>query len=478
MSKDHKTLPVLVVDLDGTLLRSDMLHETFWSAASRDWRNALSSIGKLAHGRLALKMFLADRAEVEVAALPYEQAVIDLILQHREAGGKTALVSATEQSHVRRIAKHLGLFDEAHGSHSQTNLKGLAKRTFLEHQYGDRGFIYVGDSKDDLEVWNGAKEIITVNASRSVKVRAERIGHPVQHITRSLNGADGLLRTLRPHQWLKNILIFVPILASHQFGVTAIAKGVMAFVGFCLIASSVYVLNDLLDLSSDRTHPRKRNRPFASGTLSPAMGIRILPILLVAGMTVALYTGWLFTLVMALYFILTCAYSFRLKRKIGADICALAILYAMRIVAGGVATGITISPWLFAFSLFFFFAMAAMKRQAELVDMARLDRLSAAGRGWIVQDLGVLNGAVLASGYLSVLVLALYVNSDQVQLLYSYPSALFGDCIIIFYWITRAEILTNRGKMHDDPIVFAMTDRVSHYCLISMTALTIGAATL
>ena len=478
MSKDHTTLPVLVVDLDGTLLRSDMLHETFWSAASRDWRNALSSIGKLTHGRLALKMFLADRAEVEVATLPYEQAVLDLILQHRESGGKTALVSATEQSLVRRIAKHLGLFDEAHGSHSQTNLKGLAKRTFLEQQYGDRGFIYVGDSKDDLEVWKSAHEIITVNASRSVKARAARIGRPVQHITGSLNGADRLLRALRPHQWLKNILIFVPLLASHQLGVTAIIEGVMAFVGFCLIASSVYVLNDLLDLSSDRAHPRKRNRPFASGALSPAMGIGILPTLLLAGMAVALYTGWLFTLVMALYFILTCAYSFRLKRQIGVDICALAFLYAMRILAGGVATDIPISLWLFAFSLFFFFAMAAMKRQAELVDMARLNRLGADGRGWIVQDLGVLNAAVLASGYLSVLVLALYVNSDQVQLLYSYPSALFGVCIIIFYWITRAEILTNRGRMHDDPIVFAIKDGVSHYCLIGMTALTIGAATL
>lgn len=478
MKKEPKTLPVLVVDLDGTLLRSDMLHETFWSAASCDWRNALSSIGKLTHGRLALKMFLADRAEVEVATLPYEQAVLDLILQHRESGGKTALVSATEQSLVRRIAEHLGLFDEAHGSHSQTNLKGLAKRTFLEQQYGDQGFIYVGDSEDDLEVWKSAHEIITVNASRSVKARAERIGRPVQHITGSLNGADRLLRALRPHQWLKNVLIFVPLLASHQLGVTAIVEGVLAFVGFCLIASSVYVLNDLLDLSSDRAHPRKRNRPFASGALSPAMGLRILPALLLAGMAVALYTGWLFTLVMALYFILTCAYSFRLKRQIGVDICALAFLYAMRIVAGGVATDIPISPWLFAFSLFFFFAMAAMKRQAELVDMARLNRLGADGRGWIVQDLGVLNAAVLASGYLSVLVLALYVNSDQVQLLYSYPSALFGVCIIIFYWITRAEILTNRGKMHDDPIVFAIKDRVSHYCLIGMTTLTIGAATL
>lgn len=455
-----------------------MLHETFWASASRDWRLALSSIGRLTRGRLALKMFLANQVEMDVTTLPYDKAILDLILAHRKAGGKTALVSATEQGLVRRIAKHLGLFDEAYGSNSQTNLKGTKKRAFLEQQYGDRGFIYAGDSMADLEVWKGAKEIITVNATRTVKRRAERIGQPVQHITGSLNTPNDLLRALRPHQWLKNALIFVPIFASHQLEVKTISAGIIAFVGFCLIASSVYVLNDLLDLSADRTHPRKSSRPFASGALSPAKGIVIFPTLLLAGMTVSLFVSWLFTLVMTLYFFMTCAYSFSLKRQIGVDICTLSILYTMRMIAGGVATDISISSWLLVFALFFFFAMAAMKRQGELVDMARRNMLGASGRGWIVDDLQVLNAAVLTSGYLSVLVLALYVNSEEVRLLYSYPSALFGVCTILFYWITRAELLTNRGQMHDDPIVFATKDRISHCCLIGITALIIGGATL
>ena len=246
-----------------------MLHETFWSAASNDWRNVLRSIAKLACGRLALEMFLADQAAVDITTLPYEQAVLDLIVQHRDAGGRAALVSATEQSLVRRIAKHLGLFDEAYGSNSQTNLKGAEKRAFLEQQYGDSGFIYIGDSMAVLEVWKGAQAIITVNASRTVKARAERIGRPVQHITGALNSTKSLLHTLRPHQWLKNTLIFVPLFASHKLDLTVITEGVMAFVGFCLIASSVYVLNDLLDLSADRAHLGKLGASNTAKLLAP-----------------------------------------------------------------------------------------------------------------------------------------------------------------------------------------------------------------
>ena len=478
MPKNPKALPVLVVDLDGTLLRSDMLHETFWSAVSRDWRHALQSIGKLAGGRLALKMFLADRARVDVTTLPYDQTVLNLILDHRKVGGRTALVSASEQGLVRRIADHLGAFDEAHGSHGDINLKGAEKRAFLERRYGDLGFAYVGDSKADLEVWKSAQEIITINATQSVKTRAERLGQPVQHISESVNSVDRLLRVLRPHQWLKNILIFVPLLASHKLGWPATGEGALAFIGFCLIASGVYVLNDLIDLSADRAHPRKCHRPFASGAVSPATGVIILPALLFAGISISFLIGWLFTLVITLYFLLTCAYSFKLKRQIGIDIFTLAILYTMRMVAGGVANDTPISSWLLAFSLFFFFAMAAMKRQGELVDLAERNQLSVKGRGWIVDDLKVLNTVVLGSGYLSVLVMALYVNSDEVRALYSHPAALWGVCIVLFYWITRAELLTNRGLMHDDPIVFAIKDRASHYCLIGIIALAMGGAVL
>ncbi|MGC6453756.1 MAG: UbiA family prenyltransferase [Candidatus Puniceispirillaceae bacterium] len=478
MSTVQTAPSVLVVDLDGTLLRSDMLYETFWSAVARDWRTLFTALAVLPRGRLALKTVLAGLAPVDETTLPYDRAVIDLVRSHREAGGRTALVSASEQGLVRRIADHLGLFDEAHGSQGGINLKGAEKRAFLAERYGDGGFVYAGDSRADLEVWKSAETIITVNAGAAVRAQAEQIGPPVTHMSGPSPVVGAHVRTLRPHQWLKNGLIFVPLLASHSLDLALITDALLAFVGFCLIASGVYVLNDLLDLTADRAHPRKRHRAFASGTVPPAHGLVLLPALLAAGGAVSLLAGWAFALVMAVYFVLTTAYSLRLKRQVGIDICALAILYSLRIVAGGVATGIAISSWLLAFSLFFFFALAALKRQGELVDLSRRDRLRASGRGWTVEDLSVLNAAVLASGYLSVLVMALYVNSDEVRLLYGQPAALWGVCVILFYWITRAELLTNRGQMHDDPIIFAIRDRVSHYCLGGIMALGIAGAML
>lgn len=470
--------PVLVVDLDGTLLRSDMLYETFWSAFSRDWRSPFSALSAVSNGRAALKRHLAELADVDVSTLPYDAAVIAYIKSWRENGGRTALVTATDQQIANTIADHLGLFDEVHGSEGDLNLKGSIKAEFLRERFGTGGFVYMGDSKADLQVWPYAAKTITVNASQSVRRKAEALGKPTEHLASSDKSWRPYVKALRPHQWLKNLLIFLPMFAAHKFELATLAFSIAAFVAFSLVASGVYVLNDLVDLRSDRNHPRKRERPFASGKLRVAHGSWMALALEAAGCAIAALLGWQFFLILAGYFILTTAYSLNLKRRVIFDVCVLAGLYTIRIVAGGAATGIPLSMWLLAFSIFFFFSLAAVKRQAELVDLAERGELQASGRGYHVNDLPIISMIALASGFVSVLVMALYVNSDDVSRMYPMPSVLWGICCVLLYWVTRMVMMTHRGHMHDDPIVFAAKDRNSQLCMTIVLGFALAGALL
>lgn len=284
------------------------------------------------------------------------------------------------------------------------------------------------------------------------------------------------LKALRPHQWIKNTLVFLPMLAAHQVDAQTLRLSLFAFVSFCLIASSVYIVNDLLDLAADRAHPRKRLRPLASGSISVAHGVWMAFGTLLAGAAVAAVVGADFLLVMAAYYALTLAYSLQLKKCIVIDICVLAGLYSIRILAGGVATKIHLSVWLLAFSTFFFLSLAAVKRQAELVDSAGRGDLEASGRGYHVDDLPIIAMVAIGAGYVAVLVLALYLNSPTVAQLYARPEALWGVCVVILYWITRAVMIAHRGLMHDDPVIFALRDAGSHVCLLLIVAFGLVAA--
>jgi 4-hydroxybenzoate polyprenyltransferase len=273
---------------------------------------------------------------------------------------------------------------------------------------------------------------------------------------------------MRPHQWVKNALVFLPVLASHQIAAATLLQSLLAFVAFSLVASSVYVLNDLLDLAADREHPRKRNRPFASGAIPIAHGTWMAAGLLGAGGLVSLTLGAEFVLVMLAYYVATLAYSLHLKRRALVDIALLAGLYTIRIVAGSAATGIELSMWLLAFSIFLFFSLAAVKRQAELIDNAESGKADVTGRGYLVSDLPIISSMAIASGYVAVLVMALYINSPAVRQLYSYVPVLWGICCVLLYWVSRMVMITHRGRMHDDPIVFAFRDRVSQVCLLTI----------
>lgn len=459
---------VLAVDLDGTLLRSDMLHESFWSALGRDWRSPFHASAALMRGRAALKKHLAAASEVSVASLPYDAAVIAYIREWRQRGGRTALVTASDQNLAEAVARHLGIFDEVHGSDGRLNLKGEHKAQFLEDRFGHHGFAYMGDATADLPVWRRSARAITVNAPAPLRRRAEQVCSRTEHLQSGMRTPTQYLAALRVHQWLKNLLVFLPMLAGHRLDLATLLPSLLAFMSFSLIASSVYVLNDLLDLGADREHPRKRNRPFAAGNIPLSHGMVMAGGLILAGAGLSALIGFEFFAVMVAYFLLTSAYSLHLKRRSVIDICVLAGLYTLRIVAGGAATGIPLSVWLLTFSIFLFLSLAAVKRQAELIDSAERGKLAAQGRGYHVDDLPIISMVAISAGYMSVLVMMFYVNSPDIMELYARPEALWGVCAVLLYWITRTVMVAHRGNMHDDPVVYAARDRVSQMCLLLM----------
>lgn len=465
----------LVVDLDGTLSRTDTLHEALLGQiSSAPWR-ILGLPALVAKGKAAFKAEVADRGIVPADVLPLNEAVLKALREARAAGRRTALVSASDHRQVAAVAEAVGLFDEVHGSDGSTNLKGAAKAAFLTERFGPKGFDYVGDARADLPVWAAARRAITVGADGGLRRAAKAANPNVLHLDPPGSRGRAIPKAMRPHQWSKNALLFLPLLAAHD--ATKILPVLLGFLAFCLTASAVYVINDLLDLAADRAHPRKRKRPFAAGDLSAATGVAMSVVLLAAALILGLATGNpMFLGVLAVYLVATFAYSLALKRKLLIDVLTLAGLYTIRIIAGGAAGGIDLSPWMLGFSMFLFLALAAVKRQAELADQAVSTRVSV-GRAYEVEDLPVLRGIALSAGQAAVLVLALYISSDDVRALYVFPSLLWLICPLLLYWILRMVMKTHRGAMTDDPIVFAATDRVSiaivGFCLLIGVAATL-----
>ncbi|WP_136636573.1 UbiA family prenyltransferase [Pseudooceanicola onchidii] len=453
--------PVLVCDLDGVLIRTEMLDETFWASVAAGWTAPLVAIRALMRGRAALKQVLADRGPVDPEHLPYRPEIVARLTAWRAAGGRTALVTSADQAVAEGIADHLQVFDEVHGSNGRRNLRAATKAAFLVDRFGEGGYNYIGGVATDRPVWATATMATTIGLTDAARAKVTALGK-VAHLDREpTNFPRALMRAMRPHQWLKNLLIFLPLLAAHQLDAVSLAQAVLAFITFGLVASSVYVLNDLLDLPSDRAHPRKRNRPFASGHLALRHGLWLAPGLFGAGVVFGALLGWRFLAVLGVYYATTTAYSLWLKRQPVVDICTLAALYSLRIAAGAAATAIPISIWLMAFAIFFFFSLAAVKRQAELVDAVKSRRALNTRRGYRAEDLPLVAMMAVGAGYVSVLVMALYVNSPAVTALYSTPEVLFGICVVLLFWISRVVMLAHRGEMHDDPVVFAARDKVS-----------------
>ncbi len=447
------------VDLDGTLVRTDLLLESFILLIKRNPLYLFLVPLWLLRGKAALKAGIAARIALNPAALPYNKEFLAWLNSQRATGRSLWLCTAANQRLAEGVASHLALFDGVLASNDRINLAGSAKAAQLVERFGERGFDYCGNERKDLEIWRKARGAVVVQGNSQLQQDAAGVCELVQTFPTQARPLKAIIRALRPHQWAKNALIVVPLLAAHRVSDPgSILAGLLAFVAFSLCASSVYLVNDLLDLEADRAHSRKSKRPFAAGDLSLLAGLLLAPCLLIAAVCIAAFLPPKFWLVLGTYYALTCAYSFVLKGLVLIDALALAGLYTLRIIAGAAAVGVPLSFWLLLFSVFLFLSLAFVKRFAELDSLRRQQRLRAVGRGYHVEDLSLLQSLGTAAGYLSVLVLALYINSPDIEALYSRPKLIWTLCVLMLYWISRVWMKAQRGQMHDDPVVFALKD--------------------
>lgn len=461
--------PPLCVDLDGTLIRTDLLFETLLGAIKiSPWVLLLLPIWIL-RGRGYLKTQLASRYQPRVELLPYRVELLALLRQERAKQRQLVLASASQEELLNQVNEHLQLFDRVIGSNQAINLKGGKKAERLVAEFGNKGFDYVGDSGADIAVWRYSRRAIVVGEAQTRllrRIKSEEIAVlDTATATRSIwSKGRSLIKALRIYQWAKNLLLFVPLVMAHKFlEPQAVAATVQGFISFSLLASSVYLLNDLFDLDSDRAHPRKRLRPFAAGDLPIPLGLALIPLLVISAFTLAypLPSGFIITL--SLYLIITLLYTFRLKRLVLIDVFTLAALYTLRIFAGGEASDTPVTNWAMVFSMFMFLSLGAVKRFAEILATQRRGDGAIEGRGYRQSDLEIVGVLGAGGGLLSALVSAMYVTSEDVTKLYSQPELLLLICPLVLYWISRVWLLAYRGELLEDPILFAITDRASYW---------------
>ncbi len=478
-----ESLP-LYVDLDGTLISTDTLWEAICALAAHRPQALLGlPLTLLRRGRAGLKAEVSSRWGVDASSLPYRPEVLEYLEQARSAGRPLVLASASDARTVRAVAEHLGLFDAVLASDGGTNLRSAAKlsaiRAHSAEALGCEGrFEYIGDSTADLPILREADRATLVAPSRNVRA-ATLARHPdAQTLAERSSWIRPTIRAMRPFQWAKNLLIFAPLLLAHRL--TDLERWwqvCFTFLAFSLVASGTYMVNDLLDIDGDRKHPRKRERPFAAGTLSIPTGI------LVAFLLIALPligTAWLLpnacVYMLTGYLVMTLSYSMHLKEQALIDVLVLAGLYTHRILTGGVAAGVPVSPWLLAFSGFFFFSLALVKRYVELRRLERSAVKKMDRRAYHTEDVSLVETMGMSAGYIAVLVLCLFISSRDVSALYRTPILLWLMCPVMLYWISRVWILARRDELHDDPVLFAVRDRTSYVCGLLIALVMVGAS--
>jgi 4-hydroxybenzoate polyprenyltransferase/phosphoserine phosphatase len=477
-SSDTHSAGSLCVDLDGTLIATDTLWESLLLLVKHHPRVALRAPFWLLRGRAYLKRRIALCVRPNAATLPYRSDVLDFVREAHRRGRHVVLATASDHQVATEVAGHLGCFSGVLASDGTSNLAESRKSDALVRRFGFGEFDYIGDSRADLASFASANRALLVDPS-PLLLRKVRAVAKVHHIFAAPKRRwTTVLRALRVQQWIKNVLVFVPLVMAHkiQDGPRLVAASVL-FIVFSLLASGVYVANDLLDLEADRQHPRKKHRPFAAGALSIPAGVALSAGLVCGALTVSALTfPAQIVACIAAYAGLAAAYSYRLKRIVVADVIVLASLYVVRIVAGALAVSVPLSHWLVGFSMFIFLSLALMKRHAELTLLDRGGRTDAAGRGYQTQDREWLGSAGIASGYLSVVVLALYVTSKDVEVLYRSPTILWPVCVAVLFWITSMWALAHRGSIDDDPLVVTLKDPVSQAIGALVAVLTCVAA--
>ena len=461
--------PPLCVDLDGTLIHTDLLLESAVQLLTeKPWFVFVIPLWLL-QGKAKLKRNIAKRVQVNASVLPYNADVLQWLRDEKVNGRTLVLATASDQVLAKEVSDHLGIFDWLLASDGASNVKGDTKLEQIRARFG-QVFDYAGNSMADLPIWKGSRGAILVNASTATAKAAEEQAHVVRVFKDQHSTIKLIVRELRVYQWMKNLLVFLPLLTSHQIGhLDLLRNACIAFVSFSLTASSVYIVNDVADLESDRRHARKRKRPFASGNLSLTYAFVLGPGLLLAGFALTALLPTAFFWVLTLYFCLTLLYSFWLKRKLLVDVFSLATLYTLRIIAGQAAYGVELSSWLLSFSMFIFLSLGFSKRASELDNAQRSSASENTRRGYRISDLPQVNIFGIASGFSASLVLTLYMNSENVRNLYRHPDVLWLLFPLLLYWISRIWMLTWRGEMNEDPILFAAKDRITRLVIL-MTA--------
>ena len=465
-----ETTPIpLYSDVDGTLINTDLLIESVCAMVKRQPWKAFALPFWMLRGKAFLKARVADHASIEPSTLPYNMEFVEFLRSESEKGREIYLTSASEERFVAAIADYLGFVRGVVATGRGENLKGAAKALAIRAHCGGESFAYAGDNRADLLVWREATEGVLVNTSARVERSARKLTSVIRVFRVSKAGLVTYLKAVRLHQWLKNVLVFVPLVAAHRWkSWEAVTAAVAMFFAFGLMASGTYVINDLLDLPSDRRHPSKRRRPIAAGQLPLATAAMIAVVLMLLGAISATLVSTRAALVLGTYLVSTIAYSLYLKPFVIVDALMLAGLYTLRIIGGVIAIAVTPSVWLLAFSGFLFLSLGLLKRCAELDGMAQLNQPAAHGRGYRVSDDPTLRMMGVASGYIAVLVTALYIDSSMAAAQYRTPEALWLICPLLLYWVSRMWIKTARREMHDDPLVYSAKDLTSWIVFAAM----------
>jgi 4-hydroxybenzoate polyprenyltransferase len=466
--------PVLAVDLDGTLLKTDLLLESLLALLHQKPQYVFVLPLWLLRGKAYLKQQIARHVSLDVSVLPYRNEFLHYLERERAGGRSLVLATANDEQMARQVSDHLKLFDLVLASDGATNLRGESKRDRLEAEFGEKGFDYAGDGRPDVVVWASARKAIVVGSNPHVRSSAARVAQVERVFEGRRKGPVDYLEALRPRHWLKNLLVFVPLAAAHRLHeIDLLEKALLVFVAFGCFASSGYLINDLLDLAADRRHPQKQSRPFAAGDLPLSYALAMIPVLFGLGCVLGRLLSPLCLEILLIYFVLTVIYSLFVKKIVLLDVILLAGLYTIRIIAGSAAVGIWPSYWLLAFSMFLFLSLALVKRYGELVIMRGIEGKGAKARGYEMSDGELLAAMGTASGYIAVLVLALYITSGTAQLLYGRHELMWFLCPLLLYWICRVWLVAHRGKMGDDPLVFATKDPTSRILIILMLGIAI-----
>jgi 4-hydroxybenzoate polyprenyltransferase len=465
----------LVIDLDGTLVCSDLLVESVFAYAGANPLRIFRIFGLLSRGKAALKDGIAAATEIDVSHLPYDERILTMMAEARGTGRKVYIASASNKRYVAAVAAHVGA-DGWFASDAEMNLTARARAKLLVEAFGENGFDYVGNDRTDVAIWAVCQKGWAVHPSKGVRSELSARGLDVEIIEPRSDLVKPWIKLVRVHQWAKNALVFVPLLTSHEFVLGAFAEAIGAFLAFSFAASAVYIVNDLVDLEADRNHPTKKRRPLAAGTVPILAAFPVAVTLIVASFALALSISPLFAGVLLVYLGLTTAYTFFLKRKMFIDIVTLAALYTLRVIGGAAAIAVPVSEWLLGFSMFTFTSLALMKRYVELAGRVDAGLPDPTNRNYRKSDLDIVAALAAAAGFNAVTIFALYISSDAVRQLYPHPKALWLFCPILMYWLGRALIMAHRRLMDDDPILFALKDRNSWLALGLIGAIMLIAA--